>query len=596
MSAPRSRGACARLHDGPFTAATLLLAAALAGVPGVVAAQSPPESSSDEPAECEPLTRELAEAVRRWTQGTKHADWDEAGFRAALTGPAATRTEISLHGANEGLVGTYLFANEGNVPPVRTGREAAFYTLLKQRIASSSATTRLGVRDLLTLALDASTDGAGHANVLVAFLTVHNVVRAMARPRTWMADWNLQDGAADDPMAPVFRDLAARVPGSLPELLNARGLEPRVKITSVGLEEDYKTSDDSNMYWSMRLFGEEPGGAFEILRSSTGKASNGGAHYYFWVGAVGQGSIGMGGLAAAIESLVKWLNDDSVRSRRQLRHYWCGVGLANQLYARRGELANSGGLSMLSVDYPSALSAGTGGDVSVTWGGNPTFPVALVLEPAAGCPADCRSMSTYSSNREQPIVGSGFLECKLSTQTVSYRYDVHLADASGATTTSDPVGYTCLPTSREGIVNVSGGLDPDAVDYQVKKWDDRGFTFSFPPSFASFQLLEDGTARVSDTIVFREDNFLRADPTHNYGHIRRVFHPMEGRGDVNSASGKVRQCVDHVWYWGGVNRETCEDTWTELTWTVRRQNDGSYLLTLINGMPAGYADIPYRLR
>ena len=409
----------------------------------------------------------------------------------------------------------------------------------------------------------------------------------------------------DDPMRPVFADLMGFASGlneeprrkdetSLAALLATRY---GVEMDHQGVRDDFDQSDDSDRFWSMQLFGPGDGlGVFESLRSTTGAAPNGGAHYYFWVGAFGQGAIGMGGLGAGMESLVKWWDDASVRSRRQLRHYWCGVGLADELFARRGELGNTSGLSILSLDYPSAIPAGDGGDVTVTWGGNPTFPVALVLEPAAGCPSDCRAMSTFATSSEQPITGSGFLECKLSTQTVSYRYEVHLSDANGASTTKDPVNYTCLPTAREGIVNVSGGLDQASVDYQVKKWDDRGWTFVFSPSFASFQLLEDGTARISETIVFREDDLLRSDPTRNYGHIRRTFWTLPGRGTVESAGGKLWQCIDHVWYWGKENHVFCDDTWSEQDWSVRRQPDGSYLLTILNGMPAGYAEIPYRLK
>jgi hypothetical protein len=145
-------------------------------------------------------------------------------------------------------------------------------------------------------------------------------------------------------------------------------------------------------------------------------------------------------------------------------------------------------------------------------------------------------------------------------------------------------------------VNVSGGLDQASVDYQIKKWNDRGWTFEFPPSFASFQLLEDGTARISETIVFREDDFLRSDPTHNYGHITRTYWTLPGRGTVESASGKLWQCEDHVWFWGKQHHVYCDDTWTEQGWSVRRQPDGSYLLTILNGMAAVYAEIPYRLK
>ena len=114
--------------------------------------------ASDTAAECQPLVHELAEAIRQWTRGAKHADWNEVGFRSALTGPKRTRDEIAAIGVTPGLLGVYLFANEGKVPPLRTGRELAFFTQLKQRILTSSPTDRMGLRDLLMMGLDATAD------------------------------------------------------------------------------------------------------------------------------------------------------------------------------------------------------------------------------------------------------------------------------------------------------------------------------------------------------------------------------------------------------------------------------------------------------
>jgi hypothetical protein len=540
-------------------------------------------------AECMALSQELIQAVREWLrQGGKHVDWDTDAFWARVRTPVPP---VLWYG--QGMLVTHIGAEEGSAYPLRSGYEVAFYERLKQRLAASPPWVRLSRADLLTLGLESCADGAGHANISLAFLTIHNVMRALARPRTWFDDWYSGKWNQGDSMLPVLEDLAGKTPGSLPALLSARFNVVLDRNKQVVVDPSDQ-SDNANKYWAMKLFGGD--GAFEALRGTPEKAANGGAHYYFWAGALWDAEVGLDQAGHALEFVYKGIFGNLERARRQLVHYDCGAVLSEMMHDLRGTLNNEGALLIAAIDYPAALPMGQSGDLRVYWQGQATFPVTFELQPAQGCVTDCGTLTTSATSRELPLIAHAFLVCGPGVQPVSRQYRAVLSDAGGQRTAEYPVSFTCLPTTRGGVVNVSGGLDPASVEYQVKKWDDRGFTFVFSPSFASFQLFEDGTAKISDVIVFKEDNFLRADPAHNYGHVRRTFRTQEGRGDVSRAGGKLWQCLDWVWYWGQVNHQTCDETWSEQSWVVERQQDGSYLLKILNGMPAGYADIPYRLR
>lgn len=569
-------------------AAVVVLAAGLAPAVSPSLAQPAPLPSTVTAAECDAVANFLTRIVQQWTQqGGRHADFDSTGFWNKVKTPIPTDLWYG-----KGMLASHLAAEEGLAYPLRSGFEVAFYERLKARIASASPTARLTLSDLLTMGLDTCADSAGHANVSLTFLTLHNVMRVLARPRAWFDDVWLGGWRADDPMLPVLRDLAGSGAGSLPDLVKNRF---NVKLDRNGaVENDFDTSDNGNRYWSMRMFGAD--GAFEGLRGTPDMASNGGAHYYVWVGALGQSEIGGAWLGAWAEWLLKSHAGDRARGNRQIGHFNCGAELADEMYAQRGLLGNAGALSLAALDYPGALAMGQSGDLRAFWFGSATLPVTLELQPAPACPADCVPLTVSSTSRDQPLDAPGFLRCGWGVQPVSYAFQAVLSDAANQRSATYPVTYTCVPATRGGVVNVSGDLDRVIVQQKIDHWNGLGWTLTFPGSFASFQLLEDGTATVSPVIVFKSDIFKRGDPALTYDHITRFFYTEPGRGDVNAAGGRLWQCLDRVWFWGWAKHAFCHETMAEGSWGVRRQADGSYLLTIANGEPAGYADIPYRLR
>jgi hypothetical protein len=570
--------------DTRYSLAVRSCVVALSVFAGFLAASARPSAQAVSPsaasmAECTTQAREIVQAMREWSADGRSAVYDTKAFWSAL-GPEA----------NFQALARYLTIEDGVHKPIRTGREVVLYEGLKKVIRSTPPGTpvNLSFARVMQLALDASADGTGRANISTALLTAHNVVRVLARPLQWTGPGNQGDYGhpPSDPMTPIFDDLRRVASGTLPQIMISRGMNIRSLPGGT-------TSGD----WSMQLFNQDKG-VFSTANGASNAEWNGGSHYYFWIGALARTHLGGGAILWGIAKELDAKRAGGIEEQGivEISHFVCGSLLSNRVFAERAGFVADGPLALLNLEYPGALAMGRSDDLRVHWQGSATFPVTLELQPAPGCLTDCRTLSTSASGREVPLVGSGFVACGPGVLQTTHQYQAVLSDAGGQRTEASPVIYTCLPTTREGVVNVSGGLDQASVDYQIKKWNDRGWTFEFPPSFASFQLLEDGTARISETIVFREDDFLRSDPTHNYGHITRTYWTLPGRGTVESASGKLWQCEDHVWFWGKQHHVYCDDTWTEQGWSVRRQPDGSYLLTILNGMAAVYAEIPYRLK
>lgn len=82
----------------------------------------------------------------------------------------------------------------GTNPP-RSGYEGEFYKRLKEALARGET---LDPERMLELGLEASLDKNGEVNLQDVYLTIHNVVRLLARPETWWTDHNYSRGVVYD--------------------------------------------------------------------------------------------------------------------------------------------------------------------------------------------------------------------------------------------------------------------------------------------------------------------------------------------------------------------------------------------------------------
>ena len=209
---------------------TLACASALLLVRAAAAAPITPGVSQ---AECRQRAAGLMEVVRRWGSGGHHVEWDSGAFY-----------RCTRPGSFQAMASHLKLEDSNNPRPLRSGAEVAFFNKLKEEIARLPPGQRIDQARLLSLALDAVAGPNGTANLQAALLTVHNVVRMLARPLTWPAE-----PSPADPAYPIFLDLWGRGtsvehPGVNAFRINLHGgAQPavtqgtmRVAITPVGLD------------------------------------------------------------------------------------------------------------------------------------------------------------------------------------------------------------------------------------------------------------------------------------------------------------------------------------------------------------------------
>jgi len=232
----------------------------------------------------------------------------------------------------------------GHNPP-RSGHEIKFYTKLKEYLRTRGPGQKLDPGQLLRMGMEAAADGNGDVNLADVYLTVHNVVRLLARPTQWSSDTSL-DSMKDDPVHPILLDIQGRksIDGhkSLADLRGSRRAPqdlPRSGIRKGEITDRNYTKDN--------LFDISPDGdgLFAPLRGVNDALGNGGAYYYFWLGTFTQ-TLG-GDLAIKGGDWYEWAQKkgglqyiplpwarneiDFERGKMQLGHFRGGGILADRL-------------------------------------------------------------------------------------------------------------------------------------------------------------------------------------------------------------------------------------------------------------------------
>lgn len=224
--------------------------------------------------------------------GAYKAEWDESAFWKRLQQTSPDFGDVIARStplARSALLGRYLWVSEGGVDPfftsaspMRTGFETRMYGLIKQHVMSGGGL--LGPAQTMRFAMQAVADGSGgRANVQLALLTTHNLVRVLARPEQWAPGYD-----PNDIMKPIFEDLSGK---------------PAVGGQSLRtfLKEKHRMGGNPNDPNAIGYSLFESGSNVQVFGTmgSVGSAeagnrglANGGSHYYFWLGAVGQAIAG----------------------------------------------------------------------------------------------------------------------------------------------------------------------------------------------------------------------------------------------------------------------------------------------------------------
>ncbi|MBI5209679.1 MAG: PAN domain-containing protein [Elusimicrobia bacterium] len=266
-------------------------------------AQAPPPQArrpvSEE--ECAARAGHLMAVVKDWMKKTGRQAHYDAGafFRGIAPDEAAGRVMVARHLALE----------DGTVKPLRSGREAAFYGKLKEKLASLPAGNKLGMDALLELGLDACSQPGGSANIQETLLTVHNVMRLLARPQQWSGPGMKGDYGhpASDPASPVLEDL-------------------RAAASSGGM--------------SMAALFDPGHGPFQPQPGAPNAEWNAGAHYYYWIGALGRTTLGPGAVIGGLWSEMRAKSGQNAGEQGafELGQFVCGSMFGSEAFRERDGL------------------------------------------------------------------------------------------------------------------------------------------------------------------------------------------------------------------------------------------------------------------
>lgn len=281
--------------------------------------EKPSEGVGISDANCKARAGHLARVVKDWSTNGRRAVYDSKAFWKTMGGD---------EGAARVRLLQYLKNKDGVEAPIRTGRETAFYNRLKEELRSQKKNGSLGMDEILRIGLDANTKTDGTANLQETFLTIHNVMRLLARPQQWSGQTAEDYGhRSTDPAWPIIQDISgARSSGgeSLPDILDIQ-------------KADNGTPWDP--YWSMRSLFDPEDGVFQPQPGAVNAEWNAGSHYYYWIGALEHSTLGSAAVMAGAygETLAKQSQDKGEQGAVQVSYLICGSKFAAEIYKDRQE-------------------------------------------------------------------------------------------------------------------------------------------------------------------------------------------------------------------------------------------------------------------
>lgn len=277
-----------------------------------------PEGISEEAAKAR--AGRLMSVVESWEKDTGiHVVYDTAAFWKKL-GPKATFNSLAQ----------YIKLEDGVKEPLRTGREVELYNRIKGFCAARKDGDTLGMDRLLQLGLESAEPANSTVILQEVVLTLHNVVRLLARPQQWAGPGHVDDFGhpESDPAFPILEDLRGR---------KATKDRTMADMFDIKRKPDGALRDDQWPYYTLfhlttGVFQPQPG-AIDALW-------NGGCHYYFWVGALARTVLGpaavVGGLVAELKA--KEATGSAEQGVVQVTHFTAGSMFGSDAFAKRDGL------------------------------------------------------------------------------------------------------------------------------------------------------------------------------------------------------------------------------------------------------------------
>ncbi|MFA6923185.1 MAG: hypothetical protein WC223_02930 [Bacteroidales bacterium] len=253
--------------------------------------------------------------------------------------------------------GDYLGKEDGYCEPYRTGNEVKLYNNIKNWIVNRKPGESLSMEEMLKMGLKSCVEQNNKVNVQEALLTIHNVVRLLARPTQWSNDVEGDFGhPKTDPVYPILQDI--------------RGVESTEGKSIAELMFNKNGRYSSSMRaehvndWTNDLFAKGEGGIFEMREGTEYAAKsmgannpkacagaeakwNGGCHYYYWMGALArttmnQLSVIYGGTNEEELKLNEsyQVKGTDLQGITEVSHLYCGAALGSELEKRNKDITS----------------------------------------------------------------------------------------------------------------------------------------------------------------------------------------------------------------------------------------------------------------
>lgn len=276
-------------------------------------------------AACQARAGHLMKMIENWNKGGHRATYNADGFWQA-TGLGSNDNVRRLR------LGQYLKFEDGVIKPIRSGREVALYQKIKEFIAHRQPNQRLGMDTLLIMGLDACSGSGGSTNLQMALLTIHNVVRILARPQQWAGVALPKDYGhpASDPAYPILQDVLGRSSTGGPALPDIMGVKryPKGHAQAGGVP----------AIWCMAGLFDPRTGPFQPQPGANGAEWNGGCHYYYWIGALARTTLGPAFVVGGLVGEKGGKAGSEAQGTIEISQFVCGSIFGSEAYKQRNGL------------------------------------------------------------------------------------------------------------------------------------------------------------------------------------------------------------------------------------------------------------------
>lgn len=250
--------------------------------------------------------------------------------------------------------GKYIGKEDGYCEPYRTNYEVELYNNIKSWIEKRKPDESLTMQQMLSLGLKSCVGPDNKVNVQETLLTIHNVVRLLARPKQWTGYMDGDYGhPKTDPIYPILQDIKG--------IESTKGKTLAELMFNKGNKYSKSMRAELATEWTNDLFSNGKAGIFEMregaklapkaMETTDDKSAsvavatwNGGCHYYYWMGALARTTMTSLSVSygANTEEEAKWeqsfkTKGTDLQGITEVSHLYCGSTFGGAIINRKNE-------------------------------------------------------------------------------------------------------------------------------------------------------------------------------------------------------------------------------------------------------------------